>query len=91
MNKHQVTGRVEEAKGAIKEAAGKLVGNEKLQAEGAIEKKIRQGRSQGRRHRQQGEKSGRVSRTRHLPHQPTGRPRLGSTANATFHGGVFMR
>lgn len=38
MNKHQVTGRVEEAKGAIKEAAGKLVGNEKLQAEGAIEK-----------------------------------------------------
>ena len=38
MNKHLVTGRVEEAKGAIKEAAGKLVGNEKLQAEGAIEK-----------------------------------------------------
>lgn len=38
MNKHQVTGRVEEAKGAIKEAAGKLVGNEKLQAEGTIEK-----------------------------------------------------
>ena len=38
MNKLQVTGRVEEAKGAIKEAAGKLVGNEKLQAEGAIEK-----------------------------------------------------
>lgn len=38
MNKHQVTGRVEEAKGAIKEAGGKLVGNEKLQAEGAIEK-----------------------------------------------------
>ena len=27
MNKHQVTGRVEEAKGAIKEAAGKLVGD----------------------------------------------------------------
>ncbi len=38
MNKHQVTGRVEEAKGAVKEAAGKLVGNNKLRAEGAIEK-----------------------------------------------------
>lgn len=38
MNKHQVTGRVEEAKGAVKEAAGKLVGNTKLQTEGVIEK-----------------------------------------------------
>jgi uncharacterized protein YjbJ (UPF0337 family) len=38
MNKNQVTGRVEEAKGAVKEAAGKLVNNDKLQAEGAVQK-----------------------------------------------------
>src|SRR3982751_1157678 len=34
MNKDQVQGRATEAKGDIKEAAGKLVGNEKLQGEG---------------------------------------------------------
>ena len=34
MNKHQVEGRVDEAKGKIKEIAGKVVGNEKLQGEG---------------------------------------------------------
>ena len=34
MNKDQVKGRVETAKGEVKEAAGKLVGNHKLQAEG---------------------------------------------------------
>jgi len=33
-NKDQVKGRVEEAKGSIKEAAGKLVANEKLEAKG---------------------------------------------------------
>ena len=38
MNKHQVTGRVEEAKGAVKEAAGKLVGNKELEAKGMLEK-----------------------------------------------------
>ena len=38
MNKDQVKGRVEEAKGAIKEAAGKVVGNTKLQAEGKLDK-----------------------------------------------------
>ena len=38
MNKDQVNGRVEEAKGAVKQAAGKLVGNERLQAEGTVEK-----------------------------------------------------
>ena len=37
MNKDQVKGRVETAKGDIKEAAGKLVGNRKLQAEGLAE------------------------------------------------------
>lgn len=38
MNKDQVKGRVKEVKGTIKEAAGKLVGNEKLQQKGKTEK-----------------------------------------------------
>lgn len=37
MNKWQVKGRVKEAKGFIKEVAGKLVGNEKLEAEGKVQ------------------------------------------------------
>ena len=38
MNKDQVKGRVTEVKGTIKETAGKLVGNEKLQRKGQAEK-----------------------------------------------------
>ena len=38
MNKNQVKGRVKEAKGMIKEVAGKLVGNEKLEAKGKVQK-----------------------------------------------------
>lgn len=34
MNKDQVKGRIENATGKLKEAAGKAVGNEKLQSEG---------------------------------------------------------
>ncbi len=34
MNKDQVNGRAETLKGDVKEAAGKLVGNERLTAEG---------------------------------------------------------
>ncbi|MEJ8846444.1 CsbD family protein [Variovorax rhizosphaerae] len=34
MNKDQVAGRVEDAKGKIKEAAGKVTGSEKLKSEG---------------------------------------------------------
>ena len=34
MNKDQIKGRVEETSGKVKEAAGKLVGNKKLQTEG---------------------------------------------------------
>ncbi len=34
MNKDQVTGRVDQAKGKVKEVAGKLVGNERLEVEG---------------------------------------------------------
>ena len=37
MNKDQVNGRVETAKGDVKEATGKLVGNERLTAEGQAE------------------------------------------------------
>jgi uncharacterized protein YjbJ (UPF0337 family) len=37
MNKDQVKGRVEEAKGKIKEIAGKAVGNPRVEAEGDIE------------------------------------------------------
>ena len=38
MNKDQVKGRVKEAEGKIKEVAGKLVGNESLEAKGKVEK-----------------------------------------------------
>ena len=34
MNKHQVEGRVDKAKGKVKEVAGRVVGNESLEAEG---------------------------------------------------------
>jgi len=37
MNKDQVAGRVEEAKGNLKEVAGKVVGNEKLEGEGVAD------------------------------------------------------
>ena len=37
MNKDQVEGRVDQAKGKIKELAGKVVGNEKLEAEGNVD------------------------------------------------------
>lgn len=38
INKGQIKGRVTEAKGMIREAAGKLVGNERLEAKGKIQK-----------------------------------------------------
>lgn len=37
MNKDQVNGRAETAKGNVKEAAGKIVGNERLASEGRAE------------------------------------------------------
>ena len=40
MNKDQVKGRVEQAKGSVKETAGKAVGNTKLQSEGAVDKVV---------------------------------------------------
>jgi uncharacterized protein YjbJ (UPF0337 family) len=38
INKDQVKGRATEVKGKVKEAAGKLVGNERLQVEGKMDK-----------------------------------------------------
>jgi uncharacterized protein YjbJ (UPF0337 family) len=40
MNKDQVKGRVNEAKGTIKEATGKLVGDKTLEAKGNVEKNL---------------------------------------------------
>lgn len=40
MNKDQVKGRVEQAKGSVKETAGKAVGNRDLQAEGTVDKVV---------------------------------------------------
>jgi len=38
MNKDQVKGRVEQAKGSIKENAGKALGDRELQSEGKVDK-----------------------------------------------------
>lgn len=37
MNKDQVDGRIEQAKGKVKEVAGKLSGNERLKTEGQVD------------------------------------------------------
>lgn len=46
INKDQVKGRVKEVKGTIKAAAGKLVGNEKLEVKGNTERIL--GKAQAR-------------------------------------------
>ena len=38
MNKDQVEGRVEQAKGSVKEAVGKAVGNKEAEAQGTVDK-----------------------------------------------------
>jgi uncharacterized protein YjbJ (UPF0337 family) len=38
MNKDQVKGRVEQAKGSVKQGTGKAVGNPNLEAEGTVDK-----------------------------------------------------
>lgn len=40
MNKDQVTGRVKQAEGKVKEVAGKVVGNRPMEAEGRTEKVV---------------------------------------------------
>jgi uncharacterized protein YjbJ (UPF0337 family) len=40
MNKDQLKGRAEEAKGTIKETTGKLVGDKTLEAKGNIQKNL---------------------------------------------------
>ena len=38
MDKDRIEGAAKQAKGAVKDAAGKIIGDEKLQAEGKIDK-----------------------------------------------------
>lgn len=38
MNKNSVEGKLDQVKGSVKEALGKVIGNEQLEAEGATEK-----------------------------------------------------
>jgi uncharacterized protein YjbJ (UPF0337 family) len=45
MNKDQVKGRLDQAKGKIKEEAGDLIGNKKMENEGRLEKNVGQGRA----------------------------------------------
>jgi uncharacterized protein YjbJ (UPF0337 family) len=40
MNKDQVKGRVEEAKGKVKEVAGNIIGNEDMELDGNIQKNV---------------------------------------------------
>lgn len=40
INKDQVNGRVDELKGSVKEATGKVVGNTSLETKGKIEKSL---------------------------------------------------
>ena len=46
MNKDQLKGHVKEVKGTIKEIAGKLVGNEKLEQKGKIQKIVGEAQAQ---------------------------------------------
>ena len=40
MNKQQVNGRVEEAKGKVKEVTGKVVGNREMEVKGDVQKNL---------------------------------------------------
>ena len=40
INKDQIKGRIKEAEGKVKEVAGKLVGNEDLEAKGKVQKNL---------------------------------------------------
>lgn len=40
INKDQIKGRIKEAEGKVKEVAGKLVGNEDLEAKGRVQKDL---------------------------------------------------
>ena len=44
MNKDQVKGRVEEAKGKVKEVAGSIIGDKTLESKGKVQKNV--GRAQ---------------------------------------------
>jgi len=38
MNRNQVTGRTDQAKGKIKEVTGKVTGNKRMESEGTVQK-----------------------------------------------------
>ncbi len=40
MNKDQVNGRLDQSKGKVKEVAGRIVGNDKLEAEGKADQTV---------------------------------------------------
>ncbi len=40
MNKDQVAGRAKEAEGKVKEVSGRIIGNEKLEVKGTVEKNV---------------------------------------------------
>lgn len=40
MNKDQVSGRIDEIKGAVKEVAGNITGNTSLEMEGIVQKNV---------------------------------------------------
>ena len=60
MNKDRIEGSVEQAKGKVKEVAGKVTGDSKLETEG----KARSGRRQGAEHRRRHQGRGEGSRRR---------------------------
>jgi uncharacterized protein YjbJ (UPF0337 family) len=45
MNRDQVKGRAEQAKGKVKETAGKAVGNERLKSEGRVDQAAGKGQA----------------------------------------------
>lgn len=45
MNKQQVKGRLMEARGTVKEVAGKVVGNKRLEQEGKVDQAVGKVRS----------------------------------------------
>ncbi|UUX96289.1 CsbD family protein [Aquabacterium sp. J223] len=45
MNRHQVKGRVEEAKGKIKEEVGQATGNASLEQKGRVQKNLGKGQA----------------------------------------------